>query len=69
MKPNAPSSKPAIPKVKAQEKTKDDETDKQKIVVQENSYAADWEEVTELMEEVQINFCFSSEFFIKIHCK
>lgn len=35
----------------------EDGTGKQKVVVNENSYAADWEEVTELMEEVCDSSC------------
>ena len=52
IKTRAPLAKAVKPKAIAQINDNRDENEKQKIVVPENSYAADWEEVTELMEEV-----------------
>ena len=46
------SSKTGKSKDSAQTSNNGDETKNQKLVVPENSYAADWKEVTELMEEV-----------------
>ena len=57
-KARVPSAKTATPKGSipsakpAQANNNEEGTEKQKIVQLENSYAADWEEVTELMEEV-----------------